>query len=358
MQPLNNNLEKLLTEAEIFSPDSSTLMQQEKSLTRYLEKEYTSYLKNPATLESTGVSTDKGPIMDQTEDLMKTHYDESVELFMGFLDTRYRAYTMVYYGEAGDDDISLEEAQNQKFRLIAQRARIKGKEKILNIGCGFGSLETFLLEEYPDIQVTGITPSKVQIKYLKEKMQDPSHPLSHGFTLMGDVFDESITEKLGLAQYDLVISIGVFEQLLNMKTMLELIAKLLKHNGRTFHHFITSQVTTPQVQLHEKTIIGKYFPGGRIWPRDEFSRHTEHFDLADTWFVNGKNYWRTLDDWHHRYWKSIPRLYDNNFSLDAIKYWNDYFLLCKAMFAPLDGTFYGNSHYLFTLKNQRQIKGN
>jgi len=347
---LNNNLEKILEDAEIYSPDSPIFIRQEKSLTRYLEKEYDSYLKNPVTLESMGISTEHGPIMDQTEDLMKTHYDESINLFMGFLDTQYHAYTMAYYGEAGDDDISLEEAQTQKFQLIAQRAQIRGDEKILNIGCGFGSLETFLLQEHPDLQITGITPSKVQIKNLKEKIQDKSHPLSKGFSLLEDVFDESIVEKLGLAQFDLVISIGVFEQLLNMKSTLETIASLLKPNGRTFHHFITSQVTTPQVQLHEKTVIGKYFPGGRVWSRDEFSRHTEHLDLVGTWFVNGKNYWRTLDDWHRRYWKSIPQLLDNDFGLEDVKYWNEYFLLCKAMFAPLDGTFYGNSHYLFTLK--------
>ncbi len=182
-------------------------------------------------------------------------------------------------------------------------------------------------------------------------MQDSSHPLSNGFTLIEGVFDESMVEKLGLAQYDLVISIGLFEHVLNMRNMLALMAKLLKPNGRTFHHFITSRIVTPQVHLHKKTVIGKYFPGGRVWPHDELSRHTENLDLVNTWFVNGKNYWRTLDDWHHRYWNSIPHLCNNDFSIDAIKYWNDYFLLCKAMFAPLDGTFYGNSHYLFTLKS-------
>lgn len=344
-------LDRLLTDAGIHGPDSKQLIQQEKSLTRYLEKEYTTYLKNPVTLESTGVSTEEGPLVDQTEDLMKTHYDENIELFMGFLDTQYRAYTMAYYGESGDDKISLEEAQKQKFRLIAQRAQIKGGEKILNIGCGFAPLETFLLHEYPDIQVTGITPSTVQINYIKEKMQDSSHPLSNGFTLVEGVFDESTIEKLGLVQYDLVISIGLFEHVSNIRNMLALMAKLLKPDGRSFHHFITSRIVTPQVQLHEKTVIGKYFPGGRVWPHDEFSRHTDHLDLVNSWFVNGKNYWRTLDDWHHRYWESIPTLYNKDFSLDAIKYWNEYFLLCKAMFAPLDGTFYGNSHYLFTLKS-------
>jgi cyclopropane-fatty-acyl-phospholipid synthase len=283
---------------------------------------------------------------------MRTHYDENIDLFMGFLDTRYRAYTMAYYGEDGADDISLEQAQEQKFRLIAERARIKPGDRILNIGCGFGSLENFLLQEFSGVETVGITPSTTQITYLKQKMSETDHPLSDGFTLIEDVFDEHIVDQLGEEQFDLVISIGVFEQLLNMKAMLKLISRLLKPGGHTFHHFITSRAVTPQVKLNEKTVIGKYFPGGRIWPSDEFSRHTEHLDLVDTWFINGKNYWRTLDDWHHRYWKSIPELYGKKFDLDAIRYWNEYFLLCKAMFAPLDGTFYGNSNYLFKVKDR------
>lgn len=342
-----DNLENILTGAKIYNPDSETYLKQEKSLTRYLEKEYSSYLQNPITLESTGISTDRGPIMDQTDELMETHYDESIELFMGFLDTSYRAYTMAYYGEDGTDEITLEQAQQQKFKLITERAHVKPGDRILNIGCGFGSLETYLLQEFPGVETVGITPSKTQIDYLREKMADPGHPLSDGFTLIEDVFDEDIVAKLGEDQFDLVISIGVFEQLLNMKLMLKLISQLLKPGGHTFHHFITSRVVTPQVKLDEKTVIGKYFPGGRIWPADEFARHTEHLDFIDSWFINGKNYWRTLDEWHHRYWRSIPDLYGTSFDLDAIKHWNEYFMLCKAMFAPLDGSFYGNTHYLF-----------
>lgn len=344
------DLDQLLTEAGIFRPGSSELDNREKSLIRYLEKEYRGYLDNRITLESLAVSTDEGPVTVKTDDLMEAHYDERIELFAGFLDTQYRAYTMAYYGEQGNAAITLEEAQYRKFQLITQRARIKGDEEILNIGCGFAPLETFLLNKFPEIKITSITPSKVQIKYIKDCMQDLSHPLSKGISLIEGVFDESIVETLGRAQYDLVISIGFFEHALNMRSAFELIAGLLKPDGRTFHHFITSRVATPQVQLQQKTVIGKYFPGGRVWPHDELSRHTEYFDLANSWFVNGKNYWRTLDDWHHRYWDVIPRLYRNGFGIDAIKHWNDYFVLCKVMFAPLDGTFYGNSHYLFTRK--------
>jgi cyclopropane-fatty-acyl-phospholipid synthase len=348
-------IRKQLADAEVHGPGSKELERNEKNLIRYFEREYQRYLKNPQTPEQIGVFSDRGPIMEETDELMEAHYDERPEFFAGFLDNRYRAYTMAYYGETGEaarnSAATLEEAQQAKFSLIAQRAQIQGNERIFNIGCGFGSLESFLLQEYPGVEVVGITPSQVQIDYLKQKMQDPSHPLSSRFTLIEGAVDKLPMETLGKHRYDLVISVGVFEQLLNMRAMLELIAQLLIPGGRTFHHFITSQVTIPQLLDPKKTRIGQYFPGGRVWPRDEFARHTEHFDVVNTWFVNGFNYWRTLDEWHRRYWNNIPDLYGEVFDIEAIKYWNEYFSLCKAMFAPLNGEFYGNSHYLFQLKS-------
>lgn len=350
MKQLDQDLSNRLYQAKIFGPDSPELIQQEKSLIRYLEKEYRKYLNYPVDFESTGISTYEGPIVEQTKDLMEEHYDERIDLFTGFLDTKYRAYTMAYYGEEGDADASLEEAQHEKFKLIAERAQITGHESILNIGCGFGPLETYLLERFPNISITSITPSKVQAQYIEQKMQDKSHPISSGLTLIQGVFDETLLDTLNGEKYDLVISIGFFEHALNMHLIFEIIAQLLKPDGRMFHHFITSKVATPQVHLKEKTVIGKYFPGGRVWPHTEICRHTERFDLANSWFINGMNYWRTLDEWHHRYWCRVPELYNNGFDINAIQHWNEYFLLCKAMFAPLDGAFYGNSHYLFKLK--------
>lgn len=347
---MQQQLSQKLNTAGIYGPDSDQCLQFEKSLTRYFEKEYQRYLNKPVTLQDAGISTDTGPMMQVTDELMQQHYDERIALFDAFLDTRYFAYTMAYYGDNADQDISLEQAQRNKFELIAQRAGITGNEKILNIGCGFGSLETFLLETYPDLHITGVTPSETQIQYLRERMQDNNHPLSNGFELLPGTIQALSIDTIGKSQYDLVITIGVFEQLLNMREMLSLIARLLKPGGRTFHHFITSQTVIPQLLDPQATLIKKYFPGGRIWPHDEFARHTEHLDITNTWFVNGKNYWRTLDEWHKRFWSNVPMLYQNDFDTAELKHWNEYFSLCKAMFAPMDGEFYGNSQYLFTLK--------
>lgn len=352
MNKNRETIEQMLSQNSIYPPGSDETLLNEKSLCRHFEKEYKRYLEQPVSLDSLDISSTTGPIMGDTDNLMEQHYDESIELFQTFLDERYMAYTMAYYGERGEIDRSLEEAQSQKFKLIAERLALRGDERILNVGCGFGSMETYLLEYYPGLRITGITPSKVQVKFLKQKIADDSHPLHRGFDIIEGAIDDLDNERIGIARFDVVISIGVFEHVHNIRAFFEKAAALLKPGGKMFHHLITSDVVIPQLLKPEETMIGKYFPGGRIWPRDELRRHSEKFTLVDEWFINGNNYWHTLDDWHRRFWRRTPELYDSGMSLDEIKHWNDYFSLCKAMFRPLSGSFYGNSQYLFELKDQ------
>jgi cyclopropane-fatty-acyl-phospholipid synthase len=344
-----------LTHAGIFGPDSRELAIYEDRLNRYFGREFKRHIEKPSTLAEFGLSTDEGEIMEETDELMQRHYDERPEFFASFLDNQYRAYSMAYYGATPEiicsSNATLEEAQHAKFSLIAERAQIAGNERIFNIGCGFGSLETYLLDQYPEIEIVSITPSKVQIDYLRARMLDPTDPLgSERFTLLEGAFDHTKQEALGKNSYDLVISVAVFEQVINMRAMLQRIAGLLVPGGRTFHHFITSRQIIPQLLEPGRTRIGLYFPGGRVWPHNELARHTEDFDLIATWFINGLNYWRTLDVWHRRFWDRIPELFGPVFDLDRLAHWNNYFSLCKAVFAPLNGTFYGNSHYLFKLR--------
>lgn len=347
-------LNEKLSLAGIFGPGTAELERQEKHLTRYFEKEYLRALQNPQSLKTIGVAADHGPIAEETAVLMQQHYDERLEFFTSFLDKDYLAYSMAYYGDRPEvirtSAVSLEEAQRAKFSLIAKRAQIAGHERIINLGCGFGSLETYLLQTFPKIEVVGVTASKVQAQYLRQRMRDPRDPLGSGrFTLIEGAFQKLSVQTLG-GNYDLAISVGLFEHLFNLYATQERISTLLAPGGKTFHHFITSQIAIPQFLNPQMTRIGQYFPGCRVWPQDELSRHTQHFELVNSWFVNGLNYWRTLDDWHQRYWNSIPALYGSVFDIAGIKHWNEYFSLCKAMFAPMDGQFYGNSHYLFKLK--------
>lgn len=330
---------------------SEEALRKEEHLSRFMEREYVSLMEEPVLISDLAIDPTEGPLTEQTENLMEEHYDKELFLFENFLDDQYMAYTMAYYGgdanAVGKRHISIEEAQEEKFRLICKRIGIIGNERILNIGCGFGSFERYLLENYNDIEVVGITPSRVQANYIYGCMSESSH-VFHGvnFTFIESTFEGLEKKNTLKGGFDIVISIGFLEAVRNLKLFSFMVSEYLKPGGKAFHHAIVSKMVLPQTLNVEKTIIGTYFPGGRVWPLNEFSTHTEVLNFEQSWFVNGMNYWKTLDEWHRKFWENM-RVLQGRLSEKEISHWNDYFILCKACFRPLSGTAFGNGHYLF-----------
>lgn len=349
MTPLHQKLRK----SGIHAYGSDELRLYEERLTRYFNKEYQREAAKNHSLAAFGITTDQGPTWEETQDLMSVHYDQPLGFFRSFLDTDYMAYSMAYYGESREQvlnsDSTLEQAQAEKFRLICERAEIRGNEKILNIGCGFGSFEAYLFKHFPDVEVVTITASKTQADYIRSKQQDPEHLFNKAnLTLLENDISNIPPETLGIERYDLVISIAVFEQVNNLDAIFQLMASLLKPGGRVFLHLIVSQPVFPQYFNAHETPVGAYFPGGRVWPHGEMLNQQRHLTPELGIYINGMNYWRTIDEWHRRFWEQIEELHDTLLSIEDIRYWNNYFSVCKVvLFAPQSGQFFGNGHYRY-----------
>jgi len=88
------------------------------------------------------------------------HYDISDDLYDLFLDSK-RQYSCAYFKEESD---TLEEAQNNKIRHIIKKLNIKDNQKVLDIGCGWGSLAIDIAKSV-NCEVTGITLSENQLNY-------------------------------------------------------------------------------------------------------------------------------------------------------------------------------------------------
>jgi cyclopropane-fatty-acyl-phospholipid synthase len=331
---------------------SAELEAYEQRLTVAFARSYRLARERPVTLADLGESSTEGPMVEQTDTLMAVHYDEQLPFFESILDRRFRAYSMAYYGEtsaaARTTDRTLEKAQEAKFDLMASRARLDGHEHVLNVGCGFGSLETFLLARFPGLRVTGITPSRVQAAYLRTRMADPDDPLGSGrFRLLEDRFDTADVGTLGHAAYDVVFSVGVLEHFKNLGAAFARMAALLRPGGRMFHHLIVARRVIPGFADAQRTRLRQYFPGGRVWPMEELERPLDTFTLDGAWYVNGMNYWRTVDAWHRRYWERLDRLYPTVLDEKAARFWNEYFTFSKVMFLPEDGSVVGNGQFLY-----------
>jgi cyclopropane-fatty-acyl-phospholipid synthase len=89
------------------------------------------------------------------------HYDLDPELFGLFLDP-LRKYSSGLYESPGD---TLAVAQERKLRFVAGRLGITGGGRLLDVGCGWGSLVLFMAREY-GCRTTGISPAARQHGYI------------------------------------------------------------------------------------------------------------------------------------------------------------------------------------------------
>jgi len=331
----------------IYRYGSDELKRFEKQLTKYFSREYERHKNNKQS-----ITIDQGPIALASKDLADSHYDEGLEFFKNFLDEVTMSYSMAYFNDTPEKVItskkSLAQAQIDKFALITKRMKLKGDEKLLNIGCGFGYFESYLLKTFSDIQITSITHSKDQYDHILRRKKDLSDLASSDrFNIYLAQIDQQTVSDLGREKFDVACSIGMMEHVNNIELFFDVISKLLVKNGRMFHHLIVSRDLIPQLLDSDNTLIGSYFPGGKILSLATLKRDFKDFNLESSWFINGLNYWKTLDNWHANFWKNIDHLYPEKMDKERISYWNNYFVLCKAMFFPEDGQAYGNGQYLF-----------
>ena len=349
-----NDIVKKLSIHDIHCYGSDKILKFERQMERFFKREYKRWQGNDEYPEKYGVNSFTGDIANKaTRNGAVNHYDEEYQVYRAFLDTIYMAYTMAYYGATNEspelDNISLEQAQLNKYKLVVERANIKDGQTVLDLGCGFGGLSKYLLKSYPDLTVVAINPSTVQVDHIKNVLieQDPDFDSSR-FTIIKAFFNEvEATSIFGEEHFDRVLSIGMLEHVSNIDLLLKTIKLILKHDGKCFFHCIVSLDTIPNLLSAENSQISAYFPGGHIWPYDEPQRHNTHLKFTDSWFVNGMNYWKTLEVWHERFWQAIGQLYPEYLSIEEVDKWNKYFSLCKTMFSPNKGKSYGVGHYLY-----------
>ena len=88
------------------------------------------------------------------------HYDVSNDFYALFLDRRM-VYTCAYYRRPDGD---LDQAQEDKLDLVCRKLRLRPGDRLLDIGCGWGSLVVWAAERY-GVEAQGVTLSRAQAEY-------------------------------------------------------------------------------------------------------------------------------------------------------------------------------------------------
>ena len=255
------------------------------------------------------------------------HYDiggdKGEKLYDIFLDTKHRLYSCAYWK---DDTKTLEEAQQNKIDHIIKKLDIKKNQKILEVGCGWGGM-VFEIAKQKKCEVTGISLSKNQINYCKNKAKD--------LGLNNQVKFELVDYREIKGQFDRIYSVGMFEHVGRKfyKTFFKSMNKLLKNDGVFLLHTI-GVIDKPSPQ---NKFINKYiFPGG-VCP--SFSQIIEPIEktgliVSDTETLI-RHYDKTLEHWLLRFLDKknlVKDLFDEKF----VKMWEFYLASCAAAFRYRD----------------------
>jgi cyclopropane-fatty-acyl-phospholipid synthase len=246
------------------------------------------------------------------------HYDLSDELYSLFLDPK-KQYSCGYFINEND---TLEDAQNNKIQHIIKKLNIKPNQKVLDIGCGWGSLAIDIAKSN-NCEVTGITLSENQFNYCVKKAKK--------LNLENQVTFKLIDYRQLDEKFDRIVSVGMFEHVGRKfyKNFFKKIDNLLKDDGVSLVHTIGS--VNPPRDPHPW--ITKYiFPGGYTPSLSEVVTPVEKAGLIVSDIeVLKLHYSHTLRHWKENCIKNkiqIINMFDEKF----FRMWEFYLASCESAF--------------------------
>ena len=246
------------------------------------------------------------------------HYDLSDDLYDLFLDSK-KQYSCAYFNNKNDN---LETAQNNKIKHVIKKLNIRPNQKILDIGCGWGSL-IIDIAKYTQCEATGITLSENQYSYCLKKVKELNLENQVKFKLMDY---RELNEK-----FDRIVSIGMFQHVGRKfyKNFFKQIENLLSEDGISLIHTIGS--VNPPRDPHPW--ITKYiFPGGYTPSLSEISSPIEKAGLiVSDVEVLKMHYAYTLRHWRENCEANkdrIIQMFDKKF----FRMWEFYLAGCECAF--------------------------
>jgi cyclopropane-fatty-acyl-phospholipid synthase len=255
------------------------------------------------------------------------HYDLGNDFYAAWLDDSM-TYSSAIFAEPITSDEPLEDAQARKLRLLLDRLDLKPGQRLLEIGCGWGSLAEIAAREY-GVHVTGLTLSKEQKAFAEARLErqglaDSASILLCDYRDIKGAFD-------AVASVEMVEAVGQEY----WPSYLQAIARVLKPGGKAALQLISIRDALFEGYAANADFIQTYiFPGGLLISEQRFSAIAKKAGLA--WQDRkgyGHHYAETLKRWRASYNEAVaedrlPKGFDEPFH----NLWRYYLMYCEGGF--------------------------
>ena len=241
------------------------------------------------------------------------HYDLGNDLFERMLG-RSMVYSCGYWKDATD----LDAAQDAKHDLVCRKLGLKPGMRLLDVGCGWGSLARFAAERY-GVSVVGITISREQQAWARKA--------AGSLPITIELLDY---RSLPAGTFDAVASVGMFEHVgrKNYATFFDVVRSHLADDGLVLLHTIGGNESAPTTEPWIERYI---FPNSLIPSLAQIASAAEGRFVVEDVHNFGADYDRTLLAWNanvERYGDELEPRYGSRF----LRMWRYYLLSCAGAF--------------------------
>ncbi len=284
------------------------------------------------------------PIAVNTADANEQHYEIPADFFQLVLG-KHLKYSSGYWKE-GVTSIGVSE--KDMLEITCERAELKDRQNILELGCGWGSLSLFIAEKYPKSNITSVSNSHSQKAFIDGQAQKRN--IKNLTIITADMNVFQIDKK-----FDRVVSVEMFEHMRNYELLMAKAASFLNPEGKLFVHIFTHKEYAYKFEvLDESDWMSKYFFTGGIMPSDHLLLYfQEQLKIEQHWRVSGTHYEKTSNAWlknmdihKSQIMEIMKRVYGN----EAVRwwsYWRIFFMACAELWGYKNGSEWMVSHYLF-----------
>lgn len=281
------------------------------------------------------------PIAAHTADANAQHYEVPAPFFGHFLGP-HRKYSCCLY----DDAATLGEAETAALEATVARAGLADGQRILELGCGWGSLSLFMAARYPKARITAVSNSASQRAHIE------AEAWARGLANL-NVITADMNGFAADGRFDRVVSVEMFEHMSNWELLLARVRGWLESEGRLFIHIFTHAHASYRFDHANKADwIAQHFFTGGIMPGHSLIRHFPHlFEVEEEWRWNGRHYESTALDWLAQYDRQLAEIrpilaqvYGRDAGLWERR-WRLFLLATAGLFGHGGGKVWGVSHY-------------
>jgi len=296
-------------------------------------------------LEAFVCEMQRSPVALLPEKANEQHYEVPAAFYQLALG-RHRKYSSCYWplGVARLDD-----AEAVALAATCAHAGLADGQRILELGCGWGSLTLWMAARYPNARITAVSNSISQREHILAEAA--RRKLGNVTVLTCDMNRFDIGER-----FDRVVSVEMFEHMRNWRELLARVQGWLEPGGRFFMHVFVHRSVPYAFEVRDASDwMSRHFFSGGMMPSDDLAlRFQERLRLVRRWRWDGTHYEKTANAWlanlDARRDAVLPVLaaaYGAEAAGHWLQRWRIFFMACAELFGYDRGRQWWVSHYLF-----------